>query len=42
MYGSTSFHGNKPLTAWARVMAGLMWAPETAPNMSTGNITPKP
>ena len=42
MYGSTSLHGNRPLTAWAMVMAGLMCAPETLPNMSTGNMTPKP
>ena len=32
----------QPFTAWAMVMAGLMCAPETPPNMSTGNITPKP
>ena len=42
MYGRTSFHGNMPLTACARVMAGLMWAPETPPNIRTGNMTPKP
>ena len=42
MYCGTCDQSKKPETASASVKAGLMWLPETLPNMSAGIITPKP
>ena len=40
MYGATCAQGKRPLTASPRVKAGLMWLPETLPNIKAGIITP--
>ena len=42
MYKNASFHGNAPLIAKPKVIAGLNCPPETLPNIKAGTKTAKP
>ena len=42
MYGATCAQGKYPLTASPKVKAGLIWLPDTLPNIKAGIITPIP